>query len=324
MSGRVLVARLDNLGDVLLAGPAVRAVRASGLAVTMLCGPNGRAAAELLPGVDEILEFRAPWIDPDGHAVDGAAIDALVDDVRARRFQQAAVLTSFHQSPLPLALLLRLAGVPMIAAISVDYPGTLLDVRHLVADDLHEVERNLSLVATLGHRLAPGDDGRLAVELPGGDIPAELHRPVRRRAPRRIGPGSGVDGRRSPRRRRRTARGRLARRRHRRTQRTRPDRRRRRSTGCRRSRRAHDVRRARHRARRRRDRRRRQHGRGAPRRCRRNSGRVGVRPDRPGKQVATVATAPCAARRPGDRLRRLSRPSVSRRRSPVRRRCHLR
>ena len=46
----------------------------------MLCGPNGRAAAELLPGVDEILEFRAPWIDPDGHAVDGAAIDALVDD----------------------------------------------------------------------------------------------------------------------------------------------------------------------------------------------------------------------------------------------------
>ena len=72
MSGRVLVARLDNLGDVLLAGPAVRAVRASGAEVTMLCGPNGRAAAELLPGVDEILEFRAPWIDPDGHAVDGA------------------------------------------------------------------------------------------------------------------------------------------------------------------------------------------------------------------------------------------------------------
>ena len=177
MSGRILVARLDNLGDVLLAGPAVRAVQASGAAVTILCGPKGRAAAELLPGVEDIVEFRAPWIDPDGHAVNDAEIDALLADMRARGFQQAAVLTSFHQSPLPLALLLRLAGVPTIAAISVDYPGTLLDVRHLVDDDLHEVERNLSLVATLGHRLPPGDDACLSVELPDDDLPAEVQRP---------------------------------------------------------------------------------------------------------------------------------------------------
>ena len=216
MTGRVLVARLDNLGDVLLAGPAVRAVQASGAQVTMLCGPNGRAAAELLPGVDEVVEFRAPWIDPDGHAVDDAEIDALVEEVRARRFEQAAVLTSFHQSPLPLALLLRLAGVPMIAAISVDYPGTLLDVRHLVSDDLHEVERNLSLVATLGHRLAPGDDGRLAVELPDGELPAELSRPYVVVHPGGVRPGSSVVRRRLSQCRRHAARGRLARRRHRR------------------------------------------------------------------------------------------------------------
>ena len=42
---------------------------ASGLDVTVLCGPNGRAAAELLPGVDDVWEFRAPWIDPDRHPV---------------------------------------------------------------------------------------------------------------------------------------------------------------------------------------------------------------------------------------------------------------
>ena len=52
-----------------------------------------------------------------------------------------------------------------------------LDVRHVVPDDLHEVERNLSLVATLGHALAPGDDGRLAVERPECDLPGGLQRP---------------------------------------------------------------------------------------------------------------------------------------------------
>ena len=50
-----------------------------------------------------------------------------------------------------------------IAAISDDYPGTLLDVRHRIDPNIHEVERNLSLVATLGFRLPPGDDGRLRV-----------------------------------------------------------------------------------------------------------------------------------------------------------------
>ena len=77
------------------------------------------------------------------------------------------MLTSFHQSPLPLALLLRMAGVPSIAATSADYPGSLLDVRHRIDDDVHEVERSLSLVATLGYALPPGDDGALRVRRPG-------------------------------------------------------------------------------------------------------------------------------------------------------------
>ena len=166
MTGHVLVARLDNDGDVLLAGPAVRAVAAGAERVTMLCGPRGRAAAELLPGVDHLLVHRAPWIDPEPEPVSPQETLDLVQALSERRIDQALVLTSFHQSPLPLALLLRLAGVPTVAATSVDYPGSLLDVRHRISDDVHEVERSLSLVATLGYRLPPGDDGRLAVRRP--------------------------------------------------------------------------------------------------------------------------------------------------------------
>jgi ADP-heptose:LPS heptosyltransferase len=171
MSGHVLVARQDSLGDVLLAGPAVRAVAAGAGRVTLLCGPRGRAAAELLPGVDEAVVAEAAWIDPEPEPVTRPRVEALVERLAALALDQALVLTSFHQSPLPLALLLRMAGVPTIAAISVDYPGSLLDVRHRVDEDLHEVERGLSLAATLGYRLAGGDDGRLRVRR---DPPADL------------------------------------------------------------------------------------------------------------------------------------------------------
>ena len=163
MKPHVLVARLDNDGDVLLAGPAVRAVAAGPRRVTFLCGPRGRAAAELLPGVDEIVVHRAAWIDLEPDPIEREAVLAFVDELAALAVDQAFVLTSFHQSPLPLALLLRMAGVPTIAASSEDYPGSLLDVRHRIGDDVHEVERSLSLVGTLGYGLPAGDDGRLAV-----------------------------------------------------------------------------------------------------------------------------------------------------------------
>ncbi|MFL6243070.1 MAG: glycosyltransferase family 9 protein [Acidimicrobiia bacterium] len=174
MRRRVLVARVDSVGDVLLAGPAVRAV-ARDASVSLLCGRRGLPAGMLLPGVAEVLEFTAPWIDHEPDDVRRDNMLELVDRIAARAFDQAIVLTSFHQSPLPLALLLRMAGVPTIAAISEDYPGALLDVRHRVPDDFHEVARSLSVVEHLGYDLAPDDDGRLQINRPrAGDclVPA--------------------------------------------------------------------------------------------------------------------------------------------------------
>jgi ADP-heptose:LPS heptosyltransferase len=179
VSMHTLVVRLDSDGDVLLAGPAVRADAAHARRVTLLCGPRGRAAAELLPGVDEVVAFRAPWIDPEPEPVDREALLSLVDDLAARELDEAVVLTSFHQSALPTALVLRLAGIGRVAAISEDYPGSLLDVRHRVEEglDVHEVERGLTLVATLGYSLPPGDDGRLAVRQVGTNPVPDSHRP---------------------------------------------------------------------------------------------------------------------------------------------------
>ncbi|WP_026929746.1 glycosyltransferase family 9 protein [Glycomyces tenuis] len=166
MSGRVLIVRQDSIGDVLLAGPCVRAVAASGASVTVLAGPRGAAAAALLPGTEDTLTWCAPWIDPEPPPVTGDDIDAIRGDIARRRFDAALILTSFHQSPLPTAMLLRLAGLPWIGAISEDYPGALLDLRHRVPGALPEAERALSLAGAAGYRLPEGDDGRLALTEP--------------------------------------------------------------------------------------------------------------------------------------------------------------
>lgn len=162
---RTLVARLDSDGDVLLAGPAVRAAAARG-EVVFLCGPGGVRAAELLPGVTRIVEWECPWIVNPAPAVrpfDIEAVTALVHGIRA---DVALILTSFHQSPLPLALVLRLAEVPKIVARSIDYPGSLLDVRLRDDPDVPEAERALEVARAAGFELPEGDDGRLAVVEP--------------------------------------------------------------------------------------------------------------------------------------------------------------
>jgi ADP-heptose:LPS heptosyltransferase len=171
VSPPVLVARLDNAGDVLLTGPAVRAVAGAGRPVLFLCGPRGRRAAGLLPGVGEILSWHAPWIEPDPMPVRRPEADALVGAVARRGVREALILGSSHQSPLPLALLLRWAGVERIAAVSHEHAGALLDARIAGDPDQHEVERNLAVAAALGFA-RPADD-RLAVD-PGpgaGDPP---------------------------------------------------------------------------------------------------------------------------------------------------------
>jgi ADP-heptose:LPS heptosyltransferase len=163
----VLVARLDNAGDVLLAGPAVRAIAAAAGRLTFVASRAGQPAVELLPGVDDVVVFDAPWVGYDPAPVDPVAVAGFVARVQRLAIDAAFVLSSSHQSPLPLALVLRLAGVPWIAANCNDYPGALLDLRRRPrGDEEHEVERALGLAVDAGARLPEGDDGRLALRPP--------------------------------------------------------------------------------------------------------------------------------------------------------------
>ena len=189
-----VVARLDSVGEVLITGPAVRAVAASHDRVTFLAGPRGRAAAELLPGVDEIIEWQAPWVDFDSPELTAGHVESLVKQLRDVAPDRAYIFTSFHQSPLPLALICRMASVPWVGAISEDYPGSLLDLRHRTQDGIPEPHRALSLVRAAGCELPNRDDGALRVNRPS--LPRRLAEIVRASPFVVFHPGAAVPARR--------------------------------------------------------------------------------------------------------------------------------
>ncbi|MCP2263062.1 glycosyltransferase family 9 protein [Promicromonospora thailandica] len=200
LPGRVLAVRLDSDGDVLLTGPAVRALAATYEQVDLLVSEAGAQAAALLPGVSETLRFEAPWSGTEPPPVSAQAVTDLVSDLATRRYELAVIFTSFHQSPLPMALLARLAGIPRVVATSVDYPGSLLDVRHRRGPGLHEVEAALELADRAGARLPDGDDGLLAVRRPLPAVPADVADPpdLAGTPPRRtvvVHPGASVPAR---------------------------------------------------------------------------------------------------------------------------------
>jgi ADP-heptose:LPS heptosyltransferase len=128
------------------------------------------------------------------------SLEGLVATLAERAIAEAVVLTSFHQSPLPTALLLRLAGVGRITGASVDYPGALLDVRLRPGEDLPEElpepQRALVIAAAAGFRLPPDDGGRLAVRRP--PPVTDLLGPLAGRPYVVLHPGAAVRARRWP------------------------------------------------------------------------------------------------------------------------------
>lgn len=151
---RVLLVRLDNLGDVLLMTPAIRAVRRSlpTARLTLLTSPVGAQVGHLNPDVDQVLVYEAPWVDPWCRLPHDSARELrMMATLRQCRFDGAIIFTSFRQSPLPAAYLCYLADIPLRLAASIDGPGSLLTTRHRHPDRLiHEVERALDLVGSIG------------------------------------------------------------------------------------------------------------------------------------------------------------------------------
>jgi ADP-heptose:LPS heptosyltransferase len=175
---RILVVRLDGLGDVLMTTPAIRALAGVGRRtpreIALLTSPAGAALAPLLPDVDEMIVAEPPWLKPGEGRVrpaddDAADLQLLAERLREGRFDGAAICTVQSQSALPTALLCLMAGIPLRLAHARENPYRLLtdwipDPEPL-APVRHEVRRQLDLVAAIG---ATVEDERLSVRVPPG------------------------------------------------------------------------------------------------------------------------------------------------------------
>lgn len=164
---RVLAVRLDNIGDLVMLTPALRALRHAFPAaqLALLTSPAGSTLAPLLPWVDEVRVLRALWqeVDPSRQRSAEEELRAI-DDLRADRYDVAYIFTSFSQSPHPPASFCHLAGIPVRVGQSKEFGGGVLTTWIRSGPDAeHQVERSLRLLRGTG---IPVADDHLELRVP--------------------------------------------------------------------------------------------------------------------------------------------------------------
>ncbi|MFB2879381.1 glycosyltransferase family 9 protein [Floridanema aerugineum] len=151
---RILVIRLDNIGDVVMLSPALRILHSHlpNASITLMASPAGSQVAPLLPGVDRVIVQRVVWQDASWvMPLAPAREESLIAKIEAENFDAALIFTSFSQSPYPPAYICYLAGIPLRIGQSKEFGGSVLSqwVKPL-PDGCHQVDRNLFLLESAG------------------------------------------------------------------------------------------------------------------------------------------------------------------------------
>ena len=112
---RLLVMRLDNIGDVVMTGPVLRALKENlpEASITLMASPAGSKAASLLPWVDEVLTWRVLWQDLGRLSFDPGREMEMIETLREGSHDAAIILTSFKQTPHAAGYACYLAGIPL-------------------------------------------------------------------------------------------------------------------------------------------------------------------------------------------------------------------
>ena len=146
--------RPDNIGDVILATPVLRALKATlpDVHLTLFASAAGGKMAPMLPWIDDLIIDRPLWQAIDDRAFDPEAECALIGRLRAGFFDAAVILTSFSQSPFPPAFVCRAADVALRLGESIESDNGLLTHTPVVSTphDTHQALRNVALLSAIG------------------------------------------------------------------------------------------------------------------------------------------------------------------------------
>jgi len=164
---KILLARCDGIGDLVLSTPAIRALRARfpDAAIHLMVGPWAKDIAEMVPGVDKVIP-HAPW----GYRALRASRGNLspmgdlrmAARIRRERYDLAVDLRGdlltllpmvFWKIPERVGRATRGGGFALTRVVPPARPG-----------GEHEVDRTLAVVAALG---AGTDDRAIELNVPG-------------------------------------------------------------------------------------------------------------------------------------------------------------
>jgi len=151
---KILCVRADNMGDVIMSSPAMRALKETfGCSITLLTSAMGSLISSCLPFIDHTLVYDLPWVKANDY-LDAPDCLQLIEMLRAEAFDGAVIFTAYSQNPLPAAMVCFLAGIPLRLAWCRENPYALLT--HWLPDQepyekiVHQVSRDLTLVNSIG------------------------------------------------------------------------------------------------------------------------------------------------------------------------------
>jgi len=151
---KILCIRADNMGDLMMTTPALRALRETfECSITVLTSKMGNLIAPFLKEIDDVIVHDVPWIKTN-ESLNPESLFSLIEKIKQQNFDAAIIFTVYSQNPLPAALLAYMAGIPKRLAYCRENPYDLLTNWAVEKEPLdfiqHQVQRDLDLVASIG------------------------------------------------------------------------------------------------------------------------------------------------------------------------------
>ena len=150
----ILVIRADNMGDLLMSSPAIRALKETfDCRITLLTSAMGNAIAPYIDVIDETIVADLPWVKTP-EPVKEKDIKLLINRLQKLEFDAAVIFTVYSQNPLPAAMLAYMAGIRKRLAYCRENPYHLLTDWVVEKEPYtfiqHQVKRDLHLVKMIG------------------------------------------------------------------------------------------------------------------------------------------------------------------------------